>query len=134
MDRADQWFSRWIRLTFCDVYNGMPTCKCYTCGTRKQAKNMQCGHWQRRGYKTTRFHPDNARPQCTKCNKWGSGKPEIFEIKLRKEIGDKRVDKLKIQAQNQGQDNEFFYKEQAKIYRELTNELVKKREIDKWWK
>jgi len=133
MDRADQWFSRWVRIKHGRVVSGIVVCKCYTCGNLHPAESIQCGHWQRRGYKATRYHEDNARPQCVRCNKWRSGEPERFEINLRSEITDLGVDELKLIAQSDFRDSEEFYREQADKYRKLVNELVAEKQIKKWW-
>lgn len=135
MDRADQWFSRFVRINFSEqvTTGGLVICKCYTCDNFHAADEIQCGHWQRRGYKATRFEPDNARPQCVKCNKWRSGEPEKFEINLINEVGEKKVVELKQLAQSDFKDSEYFYREQAAKYRKLTNEVIKNKNIKKWW-
>lgn len=134
MDRADQWFSRYIRLKH-SFENGRDViCICYTCGKPKHILSIENGHFQRRGYKTVRYHINNARPQCTKCNKWHSGMPEQFEIRLRKDIGDEQVDAIKALAQELGLDDEQFYREQATKYRKLFNGLLKEKDIQSPWK
>lgn len=133
MELADKWFSRYIRLKYSFVQNGKAICICYTCGTPKAANNIDNGHWQRRGYKTTRFNENNARPQCKQCNYYRSGMPEIFEHKLIKELGTNEVEKLKYLAQQIGEDNQIFYKEQSDKFRELTNKIIKEKGIIKWW-
>lgn len=135
MDLADDWFSRWVRINFAHqiLTDGTVLCKCYTCGTQKQAKNIQNGHWQRRGFKSTRFDEKNARPQCKKCNYYRSGEPEKFEINLIKEIGQEVVNELKITSQEYCKDDEQFYLKHAENYRIKTNKLVKKLGIKKWW-
>lgn len=133
MDRADDWFSRYIRCKYAFESNGEWFCKCYTCGYHHKVTLIQNGHWQRRGFKTTRFHEDDARPQCVKCNYHRSGEPERFEINLIKEIGIDRVLELKKLSQELGEDNEVFYREQANKYRILTNEILKLKKGLKWW-
>jgi hypothetical protein len=132
---ADDWFSRWVRINFAFqvTTDGTPLCKCYTCGCIRQAKQIQNGHFQRRGYKKTRFHENDGRPQCGTCNS-NSGEFEKFEIHLIEEIGKEAVEELKILAQQTGEDNEIFYREQSEKYKSLTLELVKNKGIKKWWK
>ena len=134
MDRADMWFSRYIRLKYSFEQSGKLFCKCYTCGNPKGIKNIDNGHFQRRGSKTTRFDENNARPQCKQCNYYHSGEFEKFEIKLIKDIGQKNVNELKKLSQSIGEDNEIFYREQANKYRILFNKLLKVKSVKNPWK
>jgi len=134
MDRADMWFSRYIRLKYAIDRSGILICKCYTCGSVHAMKSTDNGHWQRRGYKTTRFHENNARPQCRQCNHYYQGKPEVFERNLIKEIGIDAVNRLKELAFETGDDSEQFYREQSEIFRLKTNTLLKERNMKNPWK
>lgn len=134
MNDADTWFSRYIRLNNAFYASGVWFCKCYTCNKPISISKIQNGHWQRRGYKTVRFDLNNARPQCLKCNYYESGKPEIFELKLIKEVGQDEVDRIKLLAQETGEDNEIFYREQAEKYEKLAMDIVNQKEIPIWWK
>ena len=134
MDRADMYFSRYIRLLYSVERSGILVSKCYTCGSIHSMKSTDCGHWQRRGYKTTRFNENNARPQCRQCNHYYQGKPEVFERKLIEEIGQQSVNELKELAFETGDDSEQFYREQADIFRLKTKELLKQRNLKDPWK
>lgn len=134
MDRADMWFSRYIRLFFSFESDGVLLGKCYTCGKIGSITSFDCGHFQRRGSKTTRFDPSNARIQCRKCNYFRSGEFEKFEINLIKEIGQEQVDYLKQLSQEIGEDNELFYREQAAKYRKLFKQLLIDRQTSDPWK
>ncbi len=134
MERADKWFSRYIRLKYSFEQNGELFCRCYTCGRVHGIKEITLGHWQRRGYKTTRFNGNNGRAQCIQCNYYHSGMPEIFEQNLVKEIGQDKVNELKSLAMEDGQDNELFYREQATRYRGLFKQLLEERGIKDPWK
>lgn len=68
--------------------------KCYTCGDKRDYKSQNAGHFLHGKTKPTYLNEDNVRCQCVKCNKWLSGNLGIFGVKLVKEIGDKRVNKL----------------------------------------
>lgn len=65
---------------------------CYTCGKRGV---LQCGHFVSRQYLATRWDENNCRPQCVGCNIFGNGKPLDFEENLKKELGNKVVEKMK---------------------------------------
>lgn len=134
MDRADEWFSRYIRLKYSFESGGELFCRCYTCGNTHSILEIQNGHFQRRGYKTTRFHINDARPQCVQCNYHHSGEPEKFELNLIRDIGHDKVNELKRLAQEIGEDNEIFYREQASKYRKLFNMLLKERKHQNPWK
>jgi hypothetical protein len=131
---ADDWFSRWVRINFAFqiTTDGTPLCKCYTCGCIREAKRIQNGHFIRRGSKLTRYHENDARPQCGNCNRF-SGEFEKFEIHLTQDIGKEAVRELKELFMQEGEDNEMFYREQADKYKLLTNELVKKLGVTIWW-
>lgn len=134
MDRADEWFSKYIRLKYSFESSGVLVCKCYTCGRVHGIKETENGHFQRRGYKTTRYHENDARPQCTQCNKWHSGEPEKFELNLIRDIGQDKVNELKKFAQERGEDSEQFYREQATKYRKLFKQLLIERNQKDPWK
>lgn len=133
MDRADMWFSRYIRLKHSVLISGQIVCTCYTCNTMHTIKDIENGHWQRRGYKITRFDENNARPQCKKCNYFHSGVPEVFEKNLIRDLGSETVNKLKELSQLTGPDSTIFYLEQAEIFRLKFNEIIKERNIKNPW-
>lgn len=87
----DEEFSRYIRMKYSDV-NGLT--KCFTCGKPMHWKDATLGHWMKRRHLGTRFHEDNARPQCVACNSFQDGKMEVFEDNLRRAIGQTRVDEM----------------------------------------
>lgn len=133
MKYADAMFSRFIRLKFSFESCGEVYCRCYTCNTPIPIKKAQCGHWQRRGFKTTRYDENNARPQCVKCNMYNSGEPEKFELKLIKEIGPEKVAELKQLSQQLGEDNAAFYKEIGDKYKYRYERLCKEKGFKKQW-
>lgn len=64
---------------------------CYTCPT---GKNDHCGHFMKRGNDSTRWNPDNARPQCWNCNYPLDGNRDVFRARLIKEIGIEKVEDI----------------------------------------
>lgn len=132
MDNADMWFSRYIRLKYSIEIVDDLFCKCFTCGKLHSIKNIDCGHYIGRGEKHLRFNEDNARPQCKKCNRFKQGEHKLFHSNLIKEIGFEKVDQLLQIQLYPGEDNEIFYREQAKIYREKFNQLVKEKGGNPW--
>ena len=87
----DKVFSQYIRWAFADD-NGLV--ECYTCYVKKHVKEMQNGHMQSRKHTSTRWHENNCRPQCVKCNIYSEGEKIKFYRRLCSEIGDKAVDEI----------------------------------------
>lgn len=82
----DALVSRYVRLSYAKRGpGGNMFASCYTCGTTKTWKQMQCGHFIRRQYLATRFDLRNLRVQCVGCNIYGDGKMVEFSAKLEKE-------------------------------------------------
>ena len=96
----------------------------YTCGTTKPVKEMQCGHFQSRRHYATRWHTNNCRPQCVKCNMFMQGNIWVYGNKLKSEIGEDKFDEL-IQLSNtsvkRSQDD---YKEMIAYYKSELNKLM----------
>lgn len=61
---ADTAFSNYVRQR--DSIDGW--CKCPLCPNAAPWQAMVCGHYIKRGHKTTRWHPDNAHAICPECN------------------------------------------------------------------
>lgn len=53
--------------------------RCFTCGAYKPWKELDCGHFK---HNRLDFDERNLKPQCTKCNKWGRGKLDVYAVKL----------------------------------------------------
>lgn len=131
---ADAYFSKYIRLKHSFESNGERFCICYTCGDCVKIKDTENGHWQRRGYYNTRYHEDNNRPQCHKCNYYHQGAPEIFELHLVKDLGQEKVDYLKLLAQTEGRDDKQFYQEKSDEYRVKLKTLIHVMAVKNPWK
>lgn len=134
LSAADKWFSHYIRFKYAFERNGEWWCECYTCRSHFKMKECDNGHWQKREHKATRFHEDNARPQCTECNQHHKGEFAKFEERLIEDIGLEKVNELKHLAKSIGEDSEIFYREQSDKYRELLNEELKHRGVKNPWK
>lgn len=73
---------------------------CYTCGKQDHWKNMDCGHFMKRGYYPTRWDLANARSQCRTCNRYLNGNYEVYRKKMIKELGQDKVDELERKAKS----------------------------------
>lgn len=67
---------------------------CYTCGARCDKYTSDAGHFRHGKTKQTYFDEDNIHAQCIRCNKYLSGNLGIYGVKLVKELGEKRVEKI----------------------------------------
>ena len=66
--KADILFSLATRYRFAEQIKGVWVDKCVTCTIVKPIKQMQCGHFQSRGFNATRYSEENTAPQCYGCN------------------------------------------------------------------
>lgn len=75
-------FSRYIRIKEA-TSNGLVSC--YTCDKIDSWKNMQCGHFIKRGETLLRWDTRNAKCQCPECNVSLYGNIDVYEDRLDKE-------------------------------------------------
>ena len=111
--KLDTIFSRYIRLKHSKPNGDL---SCYTCGKIGTLKTMQCGHFVSRQYLATRWDEDNCRPQEVGCNVWGNGKPLDFEEKLKRELGEEKVEELKRKRHQILKLSPQWYEEQISHY------------------
>lgn len=130
MGLADMYFSRYIRLKHSE--NGF--CTCYTCGAIHPIKEVECGHYQKREHKATRYNENNNRPQDKKCNSdiKHNGKQVEFRINLINEIGLEEVEEIERLAKTSVKMSAKDYRDIADYYREKVNDLQKYMGV-KWW-
>ena len=130
MRLADTYFSRYIRVL--NSFNGR--CTCFTCGTIKDIKDCDNGHYLKREHKATRYHEDNCKPQCRTCNgdTKHNGKQAEFRVNLVNLIGEEKVVKLEELAKTSIKADGYFYKSIADEYRIKLNELQLKLKVKYW--
>lgn len=130
MSNADTYFSRYIRLKHSK--NGK--CTCYTCGTIKEIKEVDNGHYQKRGNQGTRYHEDNCRPQCKTCNgnTAKNGMQDVYRVNLSNEIGEEKVIEIEKLARSIQNTNHIYFQEISDYYREKLNELQKELKVKYW--
>lgn len=128
--RADTWFSRYIR---CKYALNHEYGKCYTSGGIYKLTELDCGHFISRRNLNTRWHMDNARPQCTKDNWFEHGNHSDFRFNLIQDIGKKRVENLEEISRRIVKFSVSEIKQFANFYRVETNKIVKEEGINKWW-
>ena len=130
MKLADLYFSRYIRLK----HSSEGLCSCYTCGSIKDIKDVDNGHYLKREHKATRFHENNCRPQCKTCNgdTKHNGKQIEFRENLVNEIGIDVVEQIEALGRSTIKANGYFYRQIADEYRIKVNELQKELKVKYW--
>lgn len=91
--------------------------RCYTCG--KTEVTLQCGHFVPRQYLATRWSEDNCRPQCIGCNIFGNGQLLDFEENLKKELGEKTVEKMKMSRHQVLKLDRVWYETEIEKYKSM---------------
>ena len=86
VSRLDAVFSQYIR----QRDNGI----CFTCGAKKDWKEMQCGHFYTRGRYPTRWDEINCHCQCYRCNIALKGNYINYTKKMIDLYGREAVDEL----------------------------------------
>lgn len=111
----DKIFSLWVRQSWANN-DGMVSC--YTCGKVAHWKQMHAGHFIPRHYLITRWDENNVRPQCVGDNIFGNGKPLDFEERLKKEIGEKKVEDMKKKRHLIMKVDSNWYLKQIEVYQQ----------------
>ena len=93
--RLDTVFSQYIRLRNA---NAQGIAECYTCGVKKNWKQLQCGHFQSRKHYGTRFDETNCQVQCVSCNVYKYGEQYKFGLRLDKDFGQGTAESLHAKA------------------------------------
>lgn len=130
ISNADKWFSRFIRLRDADE-NGIG--RCCTCGTRKEVKQMDCGHYVGRQYKTTRFSENNCHIQCKHCNGFNEGRKVEFRKFLVEKYGADVVMSLETAIYRTIKMGAVELKFIAEHYKAQTEIMLKEKGLMKWW-
>lgn len=55
---------------------------CYTCGVKRDWKDMDAGHYIKRQHNELRFDERNVHCQCRKCNRFEGGMMDEYAINL----------------------------------------------------
>ena len=91
--KLDVVFSQYIRRKYADKRGFV---KCFTCDTKKHWKEMQCGHFRSRRFYSTRWHEDNCRVQCPRCNVFEYGRAYEFG----QELGEQLANEMFVKSQS----------------------------------
>jgi hypothetical protein len=99
--KLDTEFSYCVRLRDSDE-NGMATC--ITCGDKQHWTDMDCGHFVKRGNKSTRWDLKNCGPQCRLCNSTPDGKEDEHAAYIDERYGNGTA----LQLRRTGKEVEHF--------------------------
>lgn len=75
--------------------------RCFTCGIKKNIKELDCGHYIKRQHLATRWLEENCAAQCWSCNRFRDGNKERYAVELEKKYGHGILQKLE-QIKNKG--------------------------------
>lgn len=95
--KLDAVLSRYVRWSNAD-HTGHAAC--FTCGVVKPWEELQCGHFQCRSKRKTRwlYKPEeglvNVCPQCARCNMTNGGQQYIFGKRLDEVYGEGTADRV----------------------------------------
>ncbi len=109
--KADEWFSKYVRVRDSELTNGEYVGTCITCnktGTvawydgkkMRFTKGWDAGHFVTRGNKVVRFNDMNVNLQCAfRCNNMRSGEPVKYKLALKEKYGEEVPDELQKLAE-----------------------------------
>jgi len=127
--KADKWFSIFIRLRDADE-NGL--CRCITCPRIAEPKKMDCGHFIKRQYLTTRYNERNCHAQCKHCNAFEQGKNEVYAREISKRYGEQTLNLLYVEKTKMKRMTRWDYEQIAEVYKTLAAQLSKEKKIPLW--
>ena len=68
--------------------------KCYTCGVKRDIREMDAGHYIKRGHYATRYDERNVHCQCRACNRFKGGMMDEYAVHLLKDYGPNILNEL----------------------------------------
>jgi 5-methylcytosine-specific restriction endonuclease McrA len=113
IDKLDKEFSIFIRNRY--AKNGMA--ECITCGTVKEVKQLQCGHFMSRKHYATRWDEDNCQVQCYTCNVMRYGEQYKFGLYLNATYNKDKAEELLIQSKQTLKLSDFELEEMIEKYK-----------------
>lgn len=122
MKKADNWFSKWVRIFHADK---MGIVKCITCEKTGWWENFDAGHFMTRNHQSTRYHRKNCQPQCRKCNSFLGGRQHEHGLAIDEMYGDGTAEMLLIESKKLCKRGHIDFEMIADEFREEFNELNK---------
>lgn len=122
MDRADEWFSKFIRLSHADARGYV---KCCTCGKYHHWKNVDCGHFMTRNHQSTRYDEKNVGPQCRSCNSFKGGRQYEMGKWLDVHFGPGTAEEMEFKSKMFCKRNRYDFQVLANTFRERFNNMIR---------
>lgn len=91
MNKADRWFSIYIRLKHADQYGNV---RCVISGKMHYWKNVDAGHFISRRYQATRYDERNVHPQNRASNRFFGGDQASHAVYIERTYGQGTVEEL----------------------------------------
>ena len=113
----DKVFSQYVRLASAD-HRGV--CICFTCGVEKHWKEIQAGHFMSRKHNATRWHLDNVKPQCVKCNMFNQGE----QYRFGQELGPDTAEQMEWLSKTTMRLNVYDLQQEIAKYKDLVKKLT----------
>jgi hypothetical protein len=88
--RLDRYFSVWVRSH--DAKGDMN--ECFTCRKIALWRNLQAGHYVKRGHMAVRFDEGNVKPQCARCNLYLRGNMDEFARRIVFHYGAEELERI----------------------------------------
>jgi hypothetical protein len=121
--QMDTYYSRYIRLRDSeDGYN----CKCISCGKIAPIKEMQNGHYKRRGQSLcnpTKYDERNTNAQCVYCNLRLRGNESSYAVALEEKYGFGILQELEIKSKQIFKVSAAWYIEKIAYYKKKVKEM-----------
>lgn len=93
--------------------------RCVTCDKLGHYKEMDCGHFVSRSYKSVRWNEYNCALQCKRCNSYGAGEQYLFGKAIDKRWGDNISFVLQSSKHNSYKANKLDLIEKINYYKQL---------------
>lgn len=119
--KLDNIVSKCIRLAAAD---NQGIVQCVTCNKYFHWKNVDCGHFQKRGNTSTRYDPKNLGPQCKDCNRLRDGENDLFAEFIDKHHGEGTAEMLRAKAREI--ERYYPYEEEIEKWTQIYKQLVEK--------
>jgi hypothetical protein len=114
--KLDDAFSEYIRLRDADE-NGIVSC--ITCGDRQHWRDVDCGHFVKRGNASVRWNLKNSAGQCRLCNSTHDGMEDLHAEAIDRKYGEGTAEELRRLGR---QDEKFAAHELQAMIKELVAE------------
>jgi len=117
IQKLDAAFSEYIRLRNADANGNV---KCITCGDQHHWRDVDCGHFVKRGNNAVRWNLQNCGEQCRLCNSTFDGREDLHAEYIDRTYGEGTAEKLRRMGK---EDEKFTVPELESMCDELRKEI-----------